>query len=159
MPATERVSPWIPGVRVGRLAGSTEDGEPLVDYPGNSGGPLIARVIVSAGGQRSRLNVDSEVLLVFEDSDATRPVIVGFLEPSARKGQTLTSGLLRRDKNEDVRVDGKMVELRGQECVVLSCGKSSITMFADGRVIVKGTRLLSRASESNKIKGGTIALN
>ena len=118
-----------------------------------------SRGISSASGEGSRLDVDSEVLLVFEDGDDTRPVIVGFLEPRARKGQTLTSALLRRDKNGNVRVNGKIVELRGEESMVLICGKSSITMFADGRVIVKGTRLVSRASESNKIKGGTIALN
>jgi hypothetical protein len=31
--------------------------------------------------------------------------------------------------------------------------------MADGRIVIKGTRLLSRASETNKIKGASVDIN
>ena len=147
-------------VRVGCIVGSTERGEPLVDYPDNEGEPIAARVVASARSEwRAHDGAATEVLLVFAGGDPARPIIVGVLESPQPCDGTLASGVIRRDRRDNVTVDGRTLELAGRERVLLTCGKSSIELHADGRVIIKGTRLLSRASESNRIKGATIALN
>jgi len=147
-------------VRVGRLVVWTAHGEPIVNYMGNTGGALVARATTAADShQRPQNSDDTEVLLVFENGDPTRPIIVGFLAPRRGERHTLASGVVQRDSQDKVTVDGRVLEFYGRDRIVLSCGKSSIALHADGSVIVKGTRLLSRASESNRIKGATIALN
>jgi len=43
--------------------------------------------------------------------------------------------------------------------IVLRCGKASITLTKAGKVMIKGTYVVSRSSGANKIKGASIALN
>lgn len=56
-------------------------------------------------------------------------------------------------------VDGKRVVIEAQEEIELKCGQGSITIRKDGKIVVKGTNLLSRSSGPNRIKGGSINLN
>ena len=56
-------------------------------------------------------------------------------------------------------VDGDRLVLEANREIVLRCGKSSITLKADGRVSVKGTQLLSRADGQNRVQGATVQLN
>jgi hypothetical protein len=56
-------------------------------------------------------------------------------------------------------VDGERLVLEADREIVLRCGKSSITLKADGRVNVKGTQLLSRADGQNRVQGATVQLN
>lgn len=43
--------------------------------------------------------------------------------------------------------------------IELRCGKSSLTMDREGKVIIKGAQLVSRASGVNKIKGAAVKIN
>ena len=61
--------------------------------------------------------------------------------------------------DDSFEINGRRVSFEGREEVVLRCGEASITLRADGQVIVKGTRVMSRASEANKIRGATVQIN
>ena len=41
----------------------------------------------------------------------------------------------------------------------LKCGQSSIVMRRDGKLVVKGLDIVSRAKRNNKIKGGSVHIN
>ena len=56
-------------------------------------------------------------------------------------------------------IDGERLVLEADKEIVLRCGKSSITLKADGRVQVKGTQVLSRADGQNRVQGATVQLN
>jgi len=43
--------------------------------------------------------------------------------------------------------------------IELCCGKSSLIMKKDGRIVIKGIQLVSRASGVNKIKGAAVRIN
>lgn len=43
--------------------------------------------------------------------------------------------------------------------IVLKCGASSVTLRHDGKVLIKGTELVSHAHRLNRIKGGSVAIN
>lgn len=70
--------PRIHGPRVGAIRSISVQGRPVVDFPGNPLGPQPARAAASI--PESRLKAWQRdavaVLLVFEDSDASLPVIV-----------------------------------------------------------------------------------
>lgn len=43
--------------------------------------------------------------------------------------------------------------------ITLRCGKSSIQLLADGSVLIRGAYVLSRASGTNRIRGGNVQIN
>ncbi|TIP53764.1 MAG: DUF2345 domain-containing protein, partial [Mesorhizobium sp.] len=51
------------------------------------------------------------------------------------------------------------LDLSAEREIVLRCGKASITLTRTGKIILRGTYILSRSSGPNKIKGGSIQLN
>jgi len=73
-------------------------------------------------------------------------VIVGLLDPTPRKPT-------------EALVDGKRVVLDGQDEVVLRCGESSITLRRNGRVVIRGTYVETRAQGVNRIRGGSVQIN
>ena len=58
-----------------------------------------------------------------------------------------------------VEVSGTRLELHVDREIVIHCGASSLTLSPDGRVSIRGTHLLSRATASNRIKGGSVQIN
>lgn len=43
--------------------------------------------------------------------------------------------------------------------VVIRCGKASITLTADGKIIIKGANLLSTSSGQHRIRGASVSIN
>ncbi len=59
----------------------------------------------------------------------------------------------------DVEIAAERLKLSARAGVDVRCGRSSLKLGADGRVQLRGKDVLSRASHSNRIKGGIIRLN
>lgn len=58
-----------------------------------------------------------------------------------------------------VRVDGQQVTISADKCIVLECGKSSITLTSEGKVLIRGKYVLSQASGVAQIRGAVLRLN
>ena len=56
-------------------------------------------------------------------------------------------------------LDDQEMVLEARESIVLRCGKSSLTLRQDGRVLLRGVHVVSRASGRNKVKGGSVLIN
>ena len=56
-------------------------------------------------------------------------------------------------------VDGDRHVIEADREVVLRCGDASITLTRAGKVIIKGSYILSRSTGYHKIKGAAIDLN
>jgi hypothetical protein len=150
----------IEGARIGKIAGVDERGEILVDFPGNGLGPLISRVTSSAKENlRQSAPVGREVLLVFENNDSGFPVIIDTLDADYEGIVEQVRTVSEAQKPEEITVDGKRVILDAEEQIVLRCGKASITLTSAGKIILKGTYLVSRSSGANSIKGGSVQIN
>ena len=155
----DQAAQLVSGHRVGSVVSGGSEA-PLVDYPENPHGPLPARTTVVLPAVRESL-VGAEVLLVFESERSDRPIIVGLL----RKPATVTP--LREpvappappERPVEALVDGKRVVIDGQDEIVLRCGKASITLRRNGRVIIRGTYVETRAEGVNRIKGGSVQIN
>ncbi|AKQ69798.1 hypothetical protein A176_006710 [Myxococcus hansupus] len=155
----------ILGSRAGHLTGFDVSGAVLVDFPGNAAGPVPARlaVVVEPKALQAAVAQRQKVVLLFENGDPRQPFVMGLIqEPSATP---LLDALLEPAAPEPVlrpteaHVDGKRVVIEGQDEVVLKCGEASITLRRNGKVIVKGTYLESRATGTHRIKGGTVEIN
>ena len=79
-PETNRIS----GVVIGTLADPSEDGHPMVYYPGiPTDKPLAAISTESLGDQ----NTGHEVALGFVDGDPALPIILGLIQNTAHEKQ------------------------------------------------------------------------
>lgn len=148
--------------RTGRIADVDRDGRALVTFPGSHGVAVRARSTVTqplAAGERPEDQIGLEVLLVFEEGDPNRPVVVGILGDRLRPESRPPEVSLDLAGERDVVVDGCRVVFDAQREIVLRCGRSQIVLREDGKVVVRGTHLVSRATGPNKIKGGSISLN
>jgi hypothetical protein len=59
----------------------------------------------------------------------------------------------------EVIVDGKRIQIEGKDEIILQCGKASITLHRNGRVIIRGAYVETRSSGTNRIKGGAVLIN
>lgn len=55
-------------------------------------------------------------------------------------------------------IDDELV-LTAKHRLTLRCGKSSITLYANGKIVLRGEYILSDAEGTNRINGGRIELN
>lgn len=75
-------------------------------------------------------------------------------------GRYLLVGLIQPPLPQPVvMVDGERVILEAGREVVLRSGNASIVLHADGRVFIRGARIVSEASGANRIRGGSVQLN
>ena len=58
-----------------------------------------------------------------------------------------------------VAADDDEVILSARQKLTLRCGKSSITLYPNGKIVLKGEYILSDAEGTNRINGGRIELN
>jgi hypothetical protein len=140
-------------VCLGSLIGWDQRG-PLVDFAGNPHGPILARLAGTL--PRARLAAPAtmparEVVLLVDPRPRRPPVLLGFLQPLGAE--------LDAASQLEARVDGRRVEIEGQDEIVLRCGAASITLRRNGRVVIRGTEVETRARGLNRIKGGSVAIN
>lgn len=59
----------------------------------------------------------------------------------------------------EMDADGKRVRVTAKDEIVLECGKASITLRRNGRVVVRGTHVETNSEGTNRIKGGHVRVN
>jgi hypothetical protein len=122
-------------------------GEILVSDPDGTMERQPCDILQTAEQSSLHLKSNDTVLVwiptVEEDS---RPVIIGRVAAPSDplKNETPCAGDLL---------------LEAKESLTLKCGDGSITIRADGKVLIKGKDLVSSAIRMNRIKGGAVSIN
>jgi hypothetical protein len=141
----------IDGVVVGTLVGFTDNGAtPLVTYRGQPGtAVLAARTTVDL----HRPHIGRDIVMMFEEGDPGRPIIVGCVRQPGDRSLPVLPGQV------EVDADGERLVISTKQGLVLRCGKASITLSPEGKVVIRGTHVVSHASGPNRIKGGSVQIN
>jgi uncharacterized protein (DUF2345 family) len=80
------------------------------------------------------------------DSDPANAIIIGILAESAAPAVEVTA-------------DGKSVTVVAENEITLKCGRASITLRKDGRIVISGDYVISRARGTHRIRGGSVQIN
>ena len=145
-----RAQEQLPGVTMhhGTIVGWSADGGITVQYPGNPLGPLPARSLVklSAAELDSLVASECPVLLILTAENP--PIVAGLTQPvPAVQGRA------------EETLDPQVASLEGAERVEIRCGKASIVLTKEGKVIVNGTYLSWDSAGALRIRGGSIDMN
>jgi Domain of unknown function (DUF6484) len=139
------------GVVTGILIGFKDEGRsPLVLYAGQQGS---AAVTAATAIDVHAAHVGGQVVLMFENGDARRPIIMGLLRTRQAWPVSEQPGQV------EVDADGERLVVTAKEQLVLRCGKASITLTKAGKVLVQGTYVSSRSAGVMRIKGGSVQIN
>ncbi len=141
-------------VVIGELIGmKEEDHIPLVNFLGS---PTKAPIPALSAIQFVTDDVGTQVALLFEGGDLNKPLIIGKIQKIQNFVKESPQDLI---KQTTVELDGEAVVISAKKELILKCGKSSITLTAAGKLLIKGEYLSSRSTGVNRIKGGSIQLN
>lgn len=150
-PSKQRPHARIIGIVTGSLIGIVDEGRtPLVIYPGQPGTAAIpARTIVDL----HRAHIGREVVLMFDCGDPYEPIVTGWLRQSGDLPLTGSPGQV------EVEADGERMIVSASEQLVLRCGKASITLTKEGKVLIHGEYVSNRSSGLMRIRGGSVQIN
>jgi len=109
-----------------------------------SGELRYSTAIAVTGEIDAAKDIGATVCVSFDRSNPHRPIVLGKLQ----------TGL-----NDRVSKVADRIEITSETEIVLRCGKSSIHLRSDGTVAIRGTNVASRASETNRIRGGNVQIN
>lgn len=135
---SKQVTPLLPSppgaARVGRLVG-LQAGLPIIERAGERSEGWSTVPL-------SELHLGREVLFLEAEG---QPVVIGLLEvPGA--------GL-------EATVDGRRITLRAEEELELICGEAKILLRQNGRIVISGATVETRAKGTHRIKGGVVKIN
>jgi hypothetical protein len=116
----------------------------VVDFAGN---PLARPVAARTTTPLDPAAVGGAMVLLFEEGDPGRPIVVGAICPADPKPGVAAE------------VDGERVLITADREIVLRCGEASITLTSAGKVLIRGTYVLTRSSGANRIKGAAVEIN
>jgi hypothetical protein len=150
-PARERAAPG--GLVIGSVA-RCDDAGVWVAVPGGAG-PVLARAMLPAGALPVRLapRPGQPVVLLLDPAAGGAPVLLGLLQPLGAEATAPAVG-----EGVRARIDGRL-ELDARDEIVLRCGEATIVLRANGRVVVRGAYVETRARGTNRIKGGSVSIN
>jgi hypothetical protein len=139
------------GLVVAELLGLSDEGRiAFVRWNGQrDSAAMRARSVVDLHGA----HVGHSVVLMFENGQESRPIVMGVLRGEAgwpieeRPGQIEVFG------------DGERLIVSAKDQLVLRCGTASITLTKAGKVLIEGEYVSSRSKGVNRIKGGSVQLN
>lgn len=136
----------LDGVVIGVLLDVPEASSPVVAFPGCPSETGIAATTTTV---LAREDIGTQVALMFVGGDPSRPLVIGRIQrlPEARQVPAVA------------HIDGERLEFSAEREIILRCGKASITLTREGKVLIKGAYLSSRSSGVNRIKGGSVQIN
>ena len=150
----------ILGNKIARIVESDNTETVLVQWDKSPATPARHLISVDVNELIGSENAGREVLITFIDNDPKQPVITGVMSSVVDK---MVQMELASDDDKQaspiITGDDENITITAHHQITLQCGKSSLILKKDGKIIVKGTNILSRASERNKIKGASVEVN
>lgn len=140
-------------IQRGRIVAISDDGEIMVES-GSEDLPLPCEFLRTSAGPLPELRPGDAVLYAM-DENARRGYVLGVIQKYHAGVQGTNGQLIHSQTEQAIRE----IKFNAAEKIELRCGKSSLSMDKDGKVVIKGSQLTSRASGLNRVKGAAVKIN
>jgi hypothetical protein len=156
---------------IGKVTSISDHGNPLIAYnEATHISPIEALTTVPLNDS----SIGKDVAISFAQNQGGTPIVMGVIrrilddvisqqentKPIAAVTDDENTNLLSAENSKpEITVDGNKLELSAADEITLRCGKSSITLNKNGKILIKGEHILNRTAGSYKIKSGSIQLN
>ena len=122
----------------------TEGGDVGVVVPGEPPLRLRCALLRTTDRPTLTLSLGDRVLVLLPESPGERGCVLGVVADYASPRPEPVPATLRLEASDRVEIQ---------------CGESALTMDAEGRVLLKGKDIVTRAKRTQKIRGGTVHIN
>jgi hypothetical protein len=158
-------APLSTSAHIATVVTLSPDGTPGVQIADGPVMPARLAVRVSRDRIETAIATRQQAVVLFENGDHSRPLILGFIEALEQEssgpradvpeaaGESTGIPIIEAD------VDGRRVRVTAQDEIVLQCGSASVTLRRNGRVIIRGTYVETHSEGTNRIKGGQVHIN
>jgi len=140
----------------------TQNGLVLVRLHSSEDELIKARMLRVTDGPPPKLTAGDDVLIA-HDPVLQSGYVIGVVdkpEEEARNGESDRAvTIVRTDESNNARITGKRILIEAGEELQIKCGDAMILINRNGKIVVKGESITSRARGVNKIKGAAVAIN
>lgn len=140
-------------IRHGRIAGISADGEIQVEND-NDDLPVSCEFLRTSAGPLPELHPGDTVLYAMDEL-TMRGYVLGVIQKYHTNEQEFNGDFTHSETEQDIRE----IKFNATEKIELRCGESLLMMNQDGKIVVRGTSITTRASGPQKIKGATVQIN
>ncbi len=109
---------------------------------------------------------EGDQVLVALSRDCNVAYILGIIEPlrsdeevEPTEGTGKNIQVIGTGRAEVVRVKGRRIHLEAGDEIQITCGGGKISIDRTGKIVVRGNNVVSRAKQTHRIKGGSVAIN
>lgn len=142
--AAAQEAPPPSAIVLGVVCGFTGQGVPRVSFSGAPAEGVPATSLVPLHAQAA----GRTVALAFAGGSLQHPIVLGCVwQPQAA-----------HDPLQAV-VDGRHVHIEAAQEISLRCGQASLTLTADGQILLEGSYISSHATGTQRIKGAAVRIN
>jgi hypothetical protein len=138
----------------GVVVGLAADGAVIIECSGRDDDLVSCDVLEGPLSHRVDL-LPGEGVLVWLSEDCDRGVVLGRIAPARLEMPAIVTSAAPSTGNETP--DELVIEAK--HSLTLRVGRGSITIREDGKILIKGSDLVSHAQRVNRIKGGSVAIN
>ena len=130
----------VKGLAICKVVG-VERGLPLLMF--EFAGTSHCFTAIAVVGSIEEIEVGMFVCAAFDQNRSDRPVVLGSFSCDVARKLSTQTGTVIADADQ----------------ITIKCGKASINLKSDGTVAIRGTNVASRASQTNRIRGGNVQIN
>lgn len=140
---SDKTSPTSPaGIVIGKLVSIDSEGRVWLRLPGAEAKAILA---ASCLCDPSGLVANQRLAVMFVEGRADLPVVVG--------------PILAEVDVESANSIPETIELTASKHIVLKCGRAVLRLLSDGSAVIRGDQVISRATRTNRIRGGNVQIN
>ena len=130
----------------GVIADFLESGEVMVQVQPDGTIPLRCDFLETSTNVTLQLKLGNQVLVLSPDGSEQNGIVLGCI------------GRYRMPQTQESQPQDHVV-VEAKQTLTLKCGESSVELRKDGKLMIRGKDVLTRAKRSQRIKAGTVAIN
>ena len=129
----------------GRIVNIGKEGKLRVKTEG-TGARILCDFLQTSAGPLPILYLGTPVLCIVHES---KGYVLGVIKPY----------IAGDDQQEEQKQDPTQLKLEAAESIELTCGQSTLSMEKNGKIVLRGADITTRAFGANKIKGASVRIN